>query len=981
MRSKIILTLTSIFLWGIVFAQEQDISGTVTDSQGVPLPGVNVFIEDSDVGTYTDFDGNYSITAEMGKTLVFSVIGFEDQKVTVGSETVVNVQMEEGQALDEVVVIGYGTQKAKDVSTAITSVSAADFNQGVMSNPIEQVSGKVPGLVITQPSGDPNENVSIRLRGQASLTGGQSPLIVLDGVPLDDPNIISNIPSEDIASFNVLKDAAATAVYGSRGANGVIIMNTKEGRRGKTEITYSGKIGFSELAKRYDFLNAQEWKDASRRFGADDATLQGLDKGGDTDWMKALTRTAATHSHNLGISGGGEDFTFFGSVTYTEQEGIVVNTGREQLGIHFNAEKKAFDDKLSIRMGIINTDTKREYVDGSIFPASQNSLPVYPVYNDDGSYFAFHDFEQFNAVMHQEEQLNRGKEHLSVLHGGVDYKLDDLLDGLSVGVTGSISRFTKDTDWFKPQFPVENNFNSARKGTEHRESKKGDIHINYSQDWDAHHFDATLVHEYSDFTHDYFNAEGREYLVEENQNNSLQNGNPQFNLIDSYKDRYNLSSFLARFSYNYDGKYYLNASYRRDGSSKFGVNNRWGNFPAFSVAWRLSQENFLSEVDWINDLKLRGGYGVTGNQDAIDAYRTQRLLGSLGRFYNGATDSYPLSYGPEQNDNPDLRWEEVHGLNIGLDFSLLSRRLTGDINWFHNKTKNLLFTYRVPVPPFYVNDILANVGSMVNKGVELSLSGDIIDTGDFTWSVDGQITVIDTKITNLSGTYSGFDLSTDNVEGGVAEGRGLSNFPITYLKKGYAPFVFYLPHYIGTDANGNQVFSDGQGGEVLQGDLNPDMYNYYDPSPDFTYGIGSNFGYKNWGLNFFLRGVSGQKIFNNSRLNIDNVTRLPGNNVTRTGLNSGIEDGPAVSDLWLEKAGFLRMDNITLSYTFRDIPQISSLRLSATANNLFVITDYKGLDPEIRIADTNQAYIDANKGDTGYYPKDRTFMLGVNIAF
>ncbi len=963
-----------------VRAQEKTITGTVTDSLNhSPLIGVTIRAKnDPKTGTITGEGGKFQLKVPSSvQFLTFSYVGYDSKTVPI-SDQPLQVKLTSGRQLNELVVVGYGTQKAKDVSTAITKLSDNHFNKGVVTNPIQQVQGKVSGLVITQPGGDPNQNVSIRLRGQASLTGGQAPLIVLDGVPLDDPNIISNIPPDDIVSYNVLKDASAAAIYGSRGANGVIIINTKKGSSGTAKVTYSGLVGISTLAKEYDMLNSPEWKKAAKSVGTDQNTIDNLDKGGNTDWMKAITRTGFTHKHNLSISGGTNDFSYYGSVNYLNQEGIVINSGKKEVGINFNGQKSAFNDKLKIKIGILNTNTDREYVDYSIFPAIYNTPPVYPVYNKDGSYYTFSDFEEFNAVEHQKEEMNSGKEKYNVLHGSIDYSLTQ---DLTIGVRGSLSYFNKQTDWFKPSFPAEGNFNQATKYDENRNSQKGNIHINFTHDWDQHHLDFTLVHEYSNFIFKHFQASGQQYIVEGNKDNALENGNPQYNDINSYKERYELASFLGRLSYNYAGKYYFNFSYRQDGSSKFGENNRWGSFPAVSVAWRLSEEPFLQKSDWINSIKLRGGYGVTGNQDAIDAYRTQRLLGNLGRYYDAASGSYPLAYGPAQNDNPDLKWEEVHGTNIGLDFILFHHGLTGHLNWYHNKTKNLLYTYTVPVPPFYVNNILANVGSMLNTGFETQLEANIIKTDNFSWSANGQITFLNTKITNLSGTYAGFKVSTNNIRGGVAEGRGLTDYPITFLKVNYAPYVFFLPHYLGVNKDGEQLFSDGKGGKVTQDDLNRNMYHYIDPTPDFNYGFGSTFSYRQWTFNFFLRGISGQKIFDNTRLILDNIVRLPGNNITTEGAKSGIKDAPVPSDLWLENASFLRLEDLTLAYTFNKIPQINQLQLYITANNLFVITPYGGLDPEIRVADSNEAYIDATKGDDGFYPKARSFSFGVKVSF
>lgn len=982
MKYKFPLFLLLLFSISFVYAQEKEFAGTVVDTDGVPIPGVNITIEGTSSGTASDFDGNFTIMANEGDKLLFSSVGFDDYYQELSGETTLKIVMKAGQALEEVVVVGYGTQKARDVSTAISNVKSEDFNQGLISNPMEQIQGKVPGLVVTSAGGDPNNSATIRLRGQASLTGGQDPLIVLNGVPLDNSEIIDNIPAEDIETYDVLKDQSATAVYGSRGANGVIMITTKKGSfNKKTNINYSSSFSISNIAKKPDMLNAAEWKEASLGIGASEETINSLDHGADTDWMDAITRTAYTHNHHVGISGGSKDFSFYGSVNYRNQEGIVIHTGKEQIGVNFYSEKKAFDDKLKITLGIINTDRKQELVDEGIFGPTMYNLPTFPVFNEDGTYNDFSDTGRFNPVQHQEEQLNRGRESYRVVYGGADYSFDDLIEGLSAGVFGSISKNNRQTLWFKPVYPSDGALNEARQDNTNRNSNKGDIHINYNKDWGEHHLDASLVHEYSDFIEDSFLARGKDFMVEDNMAYALQNGDSQFNEINSVKQRFSLSSFLARFSYNFSHKYYFNVSYRRDGSSKFGRNNRWGNFPAFSLAWRLSNEKFLSDINWINELKLRGGYGVTGNQDAIDPYRTRRLYGSLGRFYDAANDSYPLAYGPTQNENPDLRWEEIHGVNIGLDFAFLEHKITGNLNWFQNKTKNLLFTYKVPVPPFEVDDILANVGSMMNKGVEVQVNANIMDRKDFSWSINGQITFIDTKIESLSGSFAGNTISTNNVESGHLNGRGISGLPASYLREGAAPYTFYLAHSLGLNEDGEQIYSDGEGGTVEgSSDLKREMYEYHDPTPDFTYGFGSRLNYKNWSLNAFFRGVVGQKIYNNTRLNINNLNRLPGNNTTREALASGINSTALASDRFLESGTFLRLDNLTLSYSFTQIELFDSLNLFVSGNNLFVITPYKGLDPEIRTSGDN-AYIDKSYGGEGFYPKSRSFTFGVNVSF
>ncbi|MGH2644059.1 MAG: SusC/RagA family TonB-linked outer membrane protein, partial [Chitinophagaceae bacterium] len=489
-------------------AQQRTISGKITDAKdGSSLAGVTIHVKEaSDVGTVTDANGMYSLTVpSVAKTLVISYVGYTTKSVPINGSTM-NIQLAGGKSLEEVVVIGYGTQKAKDVSGAITQISAQNFNKGVVTNPIQQIQGKVSGLVITQPGGDPNQSAIIRLRGQTSLTGGQTPLIVVDGVPLDDPSQISDIPPDDIASYDVLKDASATAIYGSRGANGVIIINTKKGQAGKTQVSYTGYVAVDELAKGYDLLNTPEWKAANSQLGIDPSTIQGYQKGGNTDWLKAITRKAFTQSHNLAFSGGTNTFNYRASLSYINQQGIVVNSGKEELGLRFTAEQKALNDKLDIQAGLFTTQANRKYTDYSNFTYIFSSPPTYPVYNSDGSYFAYNDFEQANPVEHLMEELNTGKEYFTQLYGTINY---EIVNGLKIGVTGSTTHFNKQTDWFLPSFPVENNVNIATKYNENRNVKRGDFHIDWTHDWGKHNLALTGVYEYNDFVYNNYNANGQ----------------------------------------------------------------------------------------------------------------------------------------------------------------------------------------------------------------------------------------------------------------------------------------------------------------------------------------------------------------------------------------------------------------------------------------------------------------------------------------
>jgi len=475
--------------------------------------------------------------------------------------------------------------------------------------------------------------------------------------------------------------------------------------------------------------------------------------------------------------------------------------------------------------------------------------------------------------------------------------------------------------------------------------------------------------------------------VDANTNNALQNGNSSLNVINSGKEEYKIISFLGRITYNYNSKYYITGSLRRDGSSKFGANHRWGNFPAVSVAWRLKNEPFLKDVSWLDELKINAGYGVVGNQDAINAYNTLTTLsagGSAGGVTydpTSANNPYPVGFSPNQNPNPDLVWEERHGKNIGFDFSVLKGRLTGSFSAFNDVTKHLLYNYTVQVPPNFVPNVLANVGSLTNKGVEIQLNGAIIQSRDLTWTLGGQITTINTRITSLSGTWNGQKLSTDNIAVGQASGRGLSSNPITFLIVGKAPYTFYLPHYVGKTPEGLSMFETETGTTTNYLEA---KNRYINPYPKFTYGFTSNLAYKNWELNIFLRGVSGIKIFNNTDLNLANYNNLPSVNTLKEAVTSGLKDNPTPSDYWLENASYLRLESLTLSYVVPKINGIESMRVYLSGNNLFVITPYKGLDPEIATVDNQAtpAFIDLTyNGGGGFYPKSRSLTIGVNISF
>lgn len=979
-----VLLLMGCILPHLLFAQTT-ISGKITDPEGKPVVGATVAVKGQTNGVAADAEGVFSIQVPAGTSvLVVSSVGFAEQEVNINGQTYLTITLQPaGETYSDVVVVGYGTVRRRDATAAIASLSSKDFNTGVINNPMQQIQGKIAGLSITQAGGDPNTNLIIRLRGQTSLSGGQTPLIVLDGIPLDDPNQISSIPPSDITSYDVLKDVSATAIYGSRGANGVIIINTKKGSAGRVRVEYNGFLAADKMAKDFDLANAAEWRGANLLAGIDQGTIDSYDKGADTDWSDAITRTGITHSHNVAISGGTGNFNYRASVTYMNQEGIVINTGKEQFGLRFNAQQKALNNKLDLQVSVFNNRNTRRYADYAIFAYINTSPPVYPSQNADGSYYAYNGFEQQNPVARQELQTNRAVDELTQLLGSADYAL---AKGLKIGTLASISKFNVQTANFTPPLPGVGNITTGSQANSNVNSFKGDMHLHYNRDFGVHNLSATAVYEYNEFNNNRFAASGQNFLVPDLGVDFLQGGNPALNVINSYRDQFKLISFLGRIAYNYDQRYYATVSLRRDGSSKFGANNRWGTFPAASVAWRLKSESFLENVDWLSELKLRAGYGVVGNQDAIAPYNTLLTLGGSTRYLDLGNPGFlfPQSYTPNQNANPDLRWEERHGTNIGLSFGLLNNRINGNINWYSDRTKNLLFNYQVPIPPFFYNTILANVGELTNKGVEIQLDGNLVNSGKFQWNVGGQITFNKTRITSLSGNYAGNEIKTDDVRLGQATGRGYANNYITFLKVGYAPYTFYLPEFAGLSetvdptTRSNQQYYDANG--ELTYAVSSARRRYIDPNQKFNYGFNSTMSYGNWGLNFFLRGVAGQKVFNNYQNITSNLSRLPGNNITKQGLKNGIRGSQTASDFWLEDAGFLRLDNATISYNFGQTGPFENLRVYLTGSNLFVITKYTGQDPEIQNGNSVQSFIDANVSGLGFYPRTRTLTLGFNVS-
>ncbi len=576
-------------------AQTKTITGKILDEKGNPIVGASIVVKGGTTGTTTDATGHYRLVAPAGTTtVVVSYVGYAPQDIDVTSSTDVSISLKpDNSSLSDVVVIGYGTARKKDLTGAISQISSKDFTTGNLSNPAQLFQGKIPGVVVTVPGGDPNGPVSIRLRGVTSLSGGQTPLIVVDGVPLDDPNQFANIPASDIASIDVLKDASASAIYGSRASNGVLVVNTKKGSAGRTTVEYNGSVSVDKVAKLFDMADASQWKQGYTKLltlqnasqGKIDSAIAGYDKGANTDWQKALLQTGISNNQSLSISGGANGFSYRGSVNYLDQQGVVIKSGRNQLGLRFSAQQKALNDKLTLQIGIINSTTNRNLTDYNIFYEAYSSPPVYPVKNADGSYFAYTDFALQNPVEQQEEETQKAVENLTIINATVDY---ELIHGLKIGVRGASSHFNDQLEFFEPVFTTVGNSNAGSIATQNTDSKRGDIHLNYDKNWGKSNLSAVVVYEHNDLKNNSNGTAASNLLLDAIGAWSLQSAPQAYQHSYSDKSETQLISYLGRVAYNWDQKYFVTASIRRDGSSKFGPENAYGYFPSASVAWRVS---------------------------------------------------------------------------------------------------------------------------------------------------------------------------------------------------------------------------------------------------------------------------------------------------------------------------------------------------------------------------------------------------------
>ena len=950
----------------LITQNERELTGIVKDFSGQPLPGVTVMVKGTTIGTITDFDGKFTLrTLVENKILVFSFVGMKSQEIPVANKTSFSVVLEEETiGLEEVVAVGYGTQSKREISGSVTNVSEKSFNKGVTRTGVDLLKGKVAGLTITNGSGDITKDQTIRLRGTSSLNASSQPFIVVDGVP---GMSLNSVAPQDIESISVLKDASAAAIYGSRSASGVILITTKKGKKDQTSIDYDGYVAVDNVTNVPKLLNAEQWRDYAK---TNNINTSGMDLGGNTDWFDQIMRTGITQNHSLSLAGSSKSSNYRASVSYLKQEGVVKDNALKRFNARMTFNQKAFDDKLDLTFTGVMSQRDYSPSDTRNFVLAYNMLPVFPVKNDDGTWYDNQEYDQGNPVRNITYNSQENKN--SLYFGNIKADLD-VFAGLKASLNVLRQREANDySQYYNSQTERgRNDLGYAKREGWTADKQLLEATLNYKKIIENHNMNFLAGYSYEDNYYQKMGAQNRQFVTDLFAANNLSAGeNLRSGDVWSEKNMNKLISFFGRLNYTFHDKYVLTASIRRDGSSKFGKNHQWGTFPSVSAAWHMKEESFLKDVSFLDDLKFRTGYGVSGNQDGLNPYLSLPLYGKAGQYYDNG--KWYSAYQFDQNENPDLRWEQTSMFNIGFDYSFIKGRINGSIDYYNKNTDDLLYTYTVPQPPYLKGTMMANVGSMNNKGFEFVINGDIIRKTDFRWNASFNIAHNKNEITSLSNDQ----FTTSSIKTGDAWIRGGSNNTTHIIEEGKPVGTFYGWVCNGIDANGKYIMDDMIDGKA--GLTDEDRTYIGSAQPDFTYGLSSAMTYKNWEFNFFLRGVQGNDVLNFSKMSYATTQWLPGANVLQEALTIGLKESPKYCSLYIEDGSFLRMDNASIAYNFDTKGKygINKLRVYLTGQNLFVITKYTGLDPEVEMSG-----LDPGVEGREYYPKSRTFSVGINLSF
>ncbi|HEY4784469.1 MAG TPA: SusC/RagA family TonB-linked outer membrane protein, partial [Bacteroidales bacterium] len=988
---------------GLISKQDSTISvtGKIVDVKtSVGLPGVSIYIKGSSNGTISDVDGNYRVIVPSGKSiLIFSFLGYEQQEIIVGQQKIINISLADVAALlKDVVVIGYGESSRKQLASAVSSVSPEDLNRGAITDVAQLLQGKVAGLNITA-DGNPNRPSAVILRGASTLNSSQSPFYVIDGIPGAD---ISIIAPDDIASVDVLKDAAATAIYGNRAANGVIMVTTKRGKSGQMQVSLNSYVGIEKVSNQLKMMDTNQLrsfvKNNNQSFSPAD------DLGANTNWQSAIERTTAvSQSHNLLFSGGTENNNYSASLSYMNKEGIILKSNLSRVIARLSLEQYFLDHKIKFGLTVANSNNvanNTPQLNTALLQAVKH-LPVSPVKNADGTYFEnFNNSNYFNPVA----MINHGKD---------DTKYNSLVAGfnthvllpfgfiydLNISYLNSTSMHGEFYDSYYSQYTSAHFYNnpdppathvlvdfgtngSALRNTYQNSSKIMETYLTWNRTLGDHSFNAVLGYSWQNNIYgDGFQATTTNFPIDNIGYNNLALSN--YRAINGYTVNFGpdgiyqetrLISDFARLNYSYKEKYMMQASVRRDGSSVFGANNKWGYFPSLGVAWRIGQEGFMHNQNIFDDLKLRASYGVTGNTTGFNAYSAQFISGSLGTYYYNGVQT--AAYGPIQAANPNLKWEKTTTTNLGLDFVILKNSVSGSVEWYNKKTDGMIWSYSVDPMVVPQGSIVANGGSMSNKGIEISLEATPVKNNSFSWTTNLNLAHNINKIVSLTNPLF---IGGDSIGKTQPDGGGQTGSTLQILKSGKPLGQFFTLQYAGKDTGMVSQYVDHHGNLTRSPLIGTDYHYAGSPQPKLLMGWTNTFRYKNFDLNIFIRGVFGNKIFNATRADLFRPSTATSANILVDAAGESTKDFNAYkySTRFIEDGSYLRLDNATLGYNFKNISRyVKAFRIYVSVNNLFVITKYTGVDPEV-----NQGGIAPGVDSNNYYPKTRTILFGANVSF
>ena len=985
----------------VSYQQKRDISGSVKDNSGAPIPGVTILVKGTSIGVLSDMNGEFKISVPGdAKTMVFSFVGMQTKEVQINGASVLKVVLEEETVgIEEVVAVGYGKNSRKNLSSAVSSVKSGDLNRGAISDVGQLLQGKVPGLNISA-SGDPTRKATIIMRGASTLNSSQSPFYVVDGVPGAD---ISLVAPDDIVSVDVLKDAAATSIYGNRAANGVIMITTRKGNKDKEQVAYNGYVGFENVSNQLDMMDANQLRafltKNNMSFAPED------DQNANTNWQKAIQRDVAlSTSHNLSYSGGSNKSNYIASITYIDKQGILLSSEQNRIVARLAVEQLAFNDKVKFGINITNSNIKDIKVPqrNSALLQAAKYLPVTSPKKADGTYFEnFNHSGYFNplAIIEQADDDSKINNLLGnfttevKLPFGLTYNLN-LAYQRNTSLNGSYynSYYAKNYNsaqfYNNPEPPSTHaiiNFGSnglANRSTYQSTNVIFENYLTWNKEIGKNTINAVVGYSWQDNTlGDGFMASNTNLPVDDVSYNNLALGN--YTTVSGYKvdfgdlnayQKTRLISDFARLNYNYDSRYLLQASIRRDGSSVFGENKKWGYFPSVGAAWRIDREGFMQSQGIFSDLKLRASYGVTGNSSGFDAYTAQFIMGGLGTFYSNGQQV--AAFGPNKAANQDLEWEKTSTSNLGLDFTVLKGKLSGYVEIYSKNTTGMIYSYAVNPVLVPAGSITANGGEMSNKGIELSLNATLVNKNDFTWTSNINLAHNKNVIEKLTNSLF---IGGDSVRITQPDGGGQTGSTLQILKEGKPIGQFFTLEYAGKNAEGVSQYVAKDGSLTTKPGIGTDYHYMGSPQPKLLMGWTNDFKYRNWDLNIFIRGVFGNKIYNATRADLFRPSTAHSTNILVDVANESPTDLNVYkySSRFIEDGSYIRLDNATLGYNFKNMGSyVKNLRIYSSVNNLFVITKYSGIDPEVE-----QGSIAPGIDSNNFYPKTRTVLFGVKATF